>query len=123
MKKKITRRKTNSLKNSDKDVLAVKDSINVITGKWKIHIIASLLFGGRRYSEIEDSIPNITPRMLSKELRDLEANGIVKRKVYDNLSVTFDYELTKSGESFRNVLQAMLDWGLQHRKNVISNDF
>ena len=122
MKRKFQQRKTNSLSNSDKDVMAVKDSINVITGKWKVHIIASLLFGGRRYSEIEKSIPTITPRMLSKELRDLEANGIVKRRGYDSMSVTFDYELTKSGHSFRNVLQAMLDWGLQHRKNVINGD-
>ncbi len=97
-------------------VLAVNDTINVINGKWKLPIIGSLLFGKRRFKEIAREIPKITPRMLSKELKDLEANGIVKRTVYSTIPVVVEYELTKSGEQFKKVLDIMVEWGLQHRK-------
>jgi Predicted transcriptional regulators len=58
--------------------------------------------------------------MLSKELKELEMNGIVKRLVYDTTPVSIEYELTDSGKSIREVLDKMLEWGLQHRKSVIS---
>lgn len=100
-------------------VLAVNDTMNVISGKWKLPIMGSLLFGNKRFKELERDIPKISPRMLSKELRDLELNGIVKRNVYDNLPVLVEYELTKSGHSFKKVLDVMVEWGFQHRKNVM----
>ncbi len=100
-------------------ILAVNDTLNVITGKWKFPILASLFFGKKRYSEMEKEIPKINPRMLSKELRDLEANGLVTRKVYDTVPVTVEYELTKSGKTFQTVIDVMLEWGLEHRKSVI----
>lgn len=104
---------------SDTYILAVNDTINVINGKWKAAIISSLLFGKKRYGELEKGIPKINPRMLSKELRDLEMNGLVTRTVYDTIPVTVEYELTKSGYAFREVLDVMLEWGLQHRRNII----
>jgi len=100
-------------------ILAVNDTINVINGKWKAAIISSLFFGKKRYGEIEKDIPKISPRMLSKELRDLESNGIVLRKVYSTIPITVEYELTKSGHEFRKVLDVMLEWGLEHRKNTL----
>jgi len=57
--------------------------------------------------------------MLSKELKELELNGIVQRKVYNTIQVTVEYELTSSGKSFKKVLDVMVEWGLQHRKIVI----
>lgn len=98
-------------------ILAVNDTMNVLSGKWKIPVIAILLHGKRRFSEIERAIPKINPRMLSKELRDLESNGIVKRSVYDTVPVSVEYELTDSGYSFKKVLHMMLEWGLEHRQN------
>lgn len=98
---------------------AVNDTINVMTGKWKLPIIAALFFGKKRYTELEKGIPNINPRMLSKELRDLEANGMVRRQVYNTVPVTIEYELTDSGHSFKMVMDAMLEWGLEHRKSVL----
>lgn len=55
--------------------------------------------------------------MLSKKLRDLKANGIVKRTVQDTVPVTIEYELTASGQAFRQVIDVRLEWGLEHRKN------
>lgn len=97
-------------------VLAVNDTMNVINGKWKLPIIGSLLYGKKRFKELERVIPKITPRMLSKELKDLEVNGIISRKVIDTMPVTVEYQLTRSGEDFKRVLDIMVDWGLQHRK-------
>lgn len=100
-------------------VLAVNDTLNVINGKWKAPIISTLFFGKKRFGEMAKEIPKITTRMLSKELRDLEANCIVTRTVHDTIPVTVEYELTKSGHLFRDVLDVMLEWGLQHRKSVM----
>lgn len=103
-------------------VMAVNDAMNVLTGKWKLPIMASLLFGKKRFKEIEREIPKITPRMLSKELRDLEMNGIIKRTVYDTIPVIIEYEFTPSGRTIKNVLDAMVKWGLEHRKAVLNQD-
>jgi DNA-binding HxlR family transcriptional regulator len=99
-------------------VLAVNDTLNVINGKWKLPIMGALLYGKKRFKELERDIPKITPRMLSKELKDLEANGIIKRTVYDSIPVIVEYEMTKSGDSFHEVLDVMVEWGLKHRKNL-----
>jgi DNA-binding HxlR family transcriptional regulator len=102
-------------------VLAINDTLNVISGKWKLPIIGSLLYGKKRFKEMERDIAKITPRMLSKELKDLEANGIIKRTVYDSIPVMVEYELTKSGKSLMNVIEPMIKWGLQHRKTILEN--
>ncbi|MFN8342878.1 MAG: helix-turn-helix domain-containing protein [Cyclobacteriaceae bacterium] len=99
--------------------LALTDTLNVVSGKWKLPILGALAFGKKRFREMEREIPQINPRMLSKELKDLEANGIITRTVYNTTPVSVEYELTASGRSFRRVLDAMIEWGLEHRKNTI----
>jgi len=102
-------------------VLAINDTLNVISGKWKLPVIGSLLYGKKRFRDLEREIPRITPRMLSKELKDLEVNGIVKRTVYDSTPVMVEYELTLSGKSLHQVIDPMIEWGVQHRKNVLGS--
>lgn len=101
-------------------MLAINDTINVLMGKWKLPIMAALIFGKKRFKELEREIPKITPRMLSKELRDLEMNGMIKRTVYNTIPVTVEYEFTESGIAFKKVLDTMVEWGLEHRKNMLS---
>ncbi|MBN8824305.1 MULTISPECIES: helix-turn-helix domain-containing protein [unclassified Spirosoma] len=103
----------------DSFMLAVNDTLNVLAGKWKLPIMASLIFGTKRFKELEREIPKITPRMLSKELRDLEMNGIIVRTVRDTIPVTVEYALTPSGKSFKQVLDTMVEWGLDHRKRTM----
>lgn len=103
-------------------IMAVNDTMNVLTGKWKLPIMASLIFGKKRFKEIEREIPKITPRMLSKELRDLEMNGIVKRTVHNTIPVVIEYEFTPSGRAIKYVLDAMVEWGLEHRKAVLKQE-
>lgn len=100
-------------------VLAINDALNVLSGKWKMPIIASLLCGNKRFKDIIQSIDNITPRMLSKELKELELNSVVKRNVYNSTPVLIEYELTESGENITKILDAMIEWGLTHRESVL----
>lgn len=100
-------------------VLAIHDTMNVISGKWKLPIVAALLEGKKRFSEMARLIPGITPKMLSKELKELEMNGIVTRTVYDSIPVSVEYQLTASGYSIREVLDVMIVWGKKHRRAVM----
>lgn len=100
-------------------MLAVQDTLNVLAGKWKLPIMASLQFGKKRFKDLESEIPKINPRMLSKELKDLEMNGMVTRRVHDTFPVTIEYEFTESGKSFKKVIDTMVEWGVEHRKNIL----
>lgn len=100
-------------------ILAIKDTLNVMNGKWKLPIIGVLLFGKRRFKDLEKSIPKITPRMLSKELKELEMNGIIVRRVQPTIPVTVEYELSNSGKSLKTVLDSMIKWGSNHRIEVM----
>ncbi|PTT02189.1 transcriptional regulator [Pedobacter sp. HMWF019] len=102
-------------------VLALTDTLNVMNGKWKLPIIASLLHGKTRFKDLQDNIDKITPRMLSKELKELEINGIVERRVYNQTPVLIEYILTESGKSITSVIDSMIDWGMLHRTETIKS--
>ncbi len=102
-------------------VLALTDTLNVINGKWKLPIIASLLHGRIRFKDLLENIEKITPRMLSKELKELEINGFVKRQVYHQTPILIEYILTDSGKNITKVIDAMIDWGMTHRSEVIKS--
>lgn len=101
-------------------VLHINDTLNVISGKWKLPIIGSLLFGKKRFTEIQRTISKITPRMLSKELKELELNGMIVRTVYDSIPVSVEYELSESGKTITEVLDKMIEWGIEHRTSVLA---
>jgi DNA-binding HxlR family transcriptional regulator len=103
-------------------VIPIRDCLDIINGKWKLPILGSLMEGKKRFKELERSIPNITPRMLSKELRELEINQLVKRTVYDTIPVTVEYEMAPYGHSLKKVLMEMKEWGTQHRKRIMSGE-
>src|SRR3954470_23843502 len=75
-------------------LLPVKDALDILSGKWKLQIILSLTFGKKRFKQIQREIPGLTPKMLSKELKELEVNELASRHVYDTSPVTVEYELT-----------------------------
>src|SRR5664279_2728219 len=82
-----------------KAILPVRDALEILSGKWKLPIIISLSFGNKRFTQMAKEIPNITDRMLSKELRDLEMNQLIKRTVYDTVPVVVEYSMTSYGKS------------------------
>lgn len=97
----------------------VRDSLDILNGKWKLPILIALSFGVKRFSELSREIPEITDRMLSKELRDLEMNELVKRTVYDTFPVTVEYSMTEYGKTLDDVIAALASWGLKHRERIL----
>src|SRR4051812_46484754 len=85
-------------------LLPVKDAIDILRGRWKLPIIVSLLFGAKRFGQISKEINGITDKMLSKELKDLEINQLVKRTVYDDFPPVVEYSITPHGESLEKVI-------------------
>jgi DNA-binding HxlR family transcriptional regulator len=100
-------------------VLPIRDTLDIISGKWKLPILGALFMGKKRFKEMEREIPNITARMLSKELKELEMNELVKRTVYSTMPVTVEYEITPYGRTLEKVLNEMMLWGKQHRNRII----
>ncbi len=100
-------------------IIPIRDTLDILSGKWKLPILGALRFGKKRFKEIEREIPNITARMLSKELKELEMNELITRTVYATIPVTVEYEVTPYGKTLDSVLQSMKDWGVQHRKRIM----
>jgi DNA-binding HxlR family transcriptional regulator len=101
-----------------KAILPVRDALDILSGKWKLPILISLSFGNKRFKQMSTEIPNITDKMLSKELRDLETNQLIKRTVYDSVPVIVEYSMTSYGESLEKVIEELRNWGTQHRKRI-----
>ncbi len=101
-----------------KMVLPVQDALDILSGKWKIPIIGALFFGTKRFSEISRNVPGITDRMLSKELRNLEVNHLVKRTVHDTFPVTVEYSITEYGKTLKEVMESLRNWGMTHRERI-----
>lgn len=101
-----------------KSMMAVRDTLDVVGGKWKLVLLTLLMSGKRRFRELTREA-GITPRILSKELQEMEMNGLVSRTVMDTKPVTVEYALTPYSETLREVLEAMDRWGRQHRKKIM----
>jgi len=99
---------------------SVADTLELLSGKWKL-LILTLLHSESplRFGEMERAIGNITPRMLSKELKELEQNELVERRVYATMPVSVDYRLTDYGRSLGSVMNALGDWGRSHRQRIM----
>lgn len=100
-------------------IMAVRDALDILSGKWKLPIIITLTYGSTRFKEIERKVDGITAKMLSKELKDLEINKLVSRTVYDTTPVTVEYALTDYGSSLKDIISALHQWGVNHRKKIM----
>lgn len=100
-------------------LIAVRDALDVVSGKWKLQIIISISSGNNRFREIERSIPKISSKVLAKELKDLEEHELIKRTVYDQSPVLVEYTILPYAETLNNVIGALHDWGVQHRKKIL----
>ncbi|RYD72789.1 MAG: transcriptional regulator [Sphingobacteriales bacterium] len=100
-------------------LLPVQDALQILHGRWKLPIIISLTFGTKRFKQIANELTGITDKMLSKELKDLEANQLIKRTVHDTFPPTVEYSITEHGKSLRTVLEALRHWGVDHRAKII----
>jgi len=81
--------------------------------------VLALTFGNKRFGEIQREIVDISPKMLSQELKALEENKIITRTLYDSMPVTVEYSLTPLGLSMKKLLDELLDWGIHFRKEIL----
>ena len=102
-----------------KALIPVRDALDILSGKWKLPIILALSFGNRRFSELARQVQGITDKMLSKELRELEMNELVKRTVYDTVPVVVEYSMTPYGKTLEKLIEELQVWGAKHRKRII----
>ena len=110
---------THTRESCQKSMLAVRDTLDVVGGKWKLVLISILITGKRRFKELSREA-GITPRILSKELQEMEMNGLITRTVQNTKPITVEYALTPYSETLKKVLDAMEKWGISHRKRIMS---
>lgn len=96
----------------------VELTVGLIGDKWKILIIRDLLTGTKRFGELKKSLTNITQKVLTTKLREMEASGLVKRKVYPEVPPRVEYSLTDTGLSLKPILDSMVIWGNNYREKV-----
>ena len=111
-------KKTINLEGRSQDMLALLDALDIFNGKWKIAIMCSLNERKKRFKDLQRDVGKITGKMLSKELKELEINELVKRTVLDTKPVTVEYELTSYGGSLERVITELVSWGLKHRRRI-----
>ncbi|WP_342328123.1 helix-turn-helix domain-containing protein [Pedobacter sp. FW305-3-2-15-E-R2A2] len=96
----------------------VIDALYVINGKWKLAVILCLVQSSKRFNEIQQEVTGISPKVLAKELKDLELNDFITRKVYPTTPVSIIYEATVYSRTLKNVIAELSAWGEQHREKV-----
>ena len=93
----------------------VEYTASLIANKWKILILRELLTGTKRYNELPRNVVGISSKVLTENLRDLEADGIISRVVYPEVPPKVEYSLTEKGEDLREVIEAMKQFGLKYK--------
>jgi DNA-binding HxlR family transcriptional regulator len=102
--------------------LPIRDTLDLVGGKWKLHITHALAGGPLRFKELQREIGDITARMLSKELKELEVNELITREVYATAPVTVEYSLTEYGKTLKPVVLALYSWGSKHRERMLKGN-
>ena len=101
----------------------IHDALEVLSGSWKLPIIAALSDGPKRFKEIAKEVTGISDKMLSKELRDLELNQLVTRTVFDTFPPSVQYSTTEHTHTLRDVLMALRNWGATHRAKIVGKPY
>lgn len=99
-------------------LMAVSDALYAIGGKWKLMIIIAMARGNKRFTEIQRQVNGISARVLSSELKELEQNGFIIKKVAVGYPVSIEYELLPYSQTLEEVVGAMTKWGIQHRQKI-----
>ena len=106
------------MKKSDLPACPVEATLTLIGNKWKVLILRDLMGGTRRFGELQRSAGGVTQKVLTAQLRAMEASGLLTRKVYAEVPPRVEYTLTQTGYSLKPVLDAMCDWGLEYQHSA-----
>lgn len=97
-------------------ITAIKDTMEILSGKWKFHILGTLLEGGKmRFMDLLREIDGIAAKMLSKELQDMEINQLISRTVLHTKPITVEYEVTEYGQTVKPIIDEIAKWGSAYR--------
>jgi DNA-binding HxlR family transcriptional regulator len=105
----------NKMKKCANDIEELQFVLQVLGGKWKLYILTNLYYGKKRFKELEREVTGISPKMLIKELKDLEAVGIVNRQTFNTVPITVEYSLTKEGLTLKPILDQMKQWAVKFK--------
>jgi DNA-binding HxlR family transcriptional regulator len=97
---------------------AVEATLGVIGGRWKAAVLSQLSSGTKRFGQLRKLLPNVTQRMLTLQLRELEQDGLVRRTVYAEVPPRVEYDLTAWGRSLEPILLAMCEWGQRYKRRL-----
>lgn len=103
------------------DIENLQFILQVLGGKWKLHILTSLYYGKKRFKELEREVIGISPKMLIKELKSLEAAGIVNRQTFNTVPITVEYSLTEDGLTLKPILEQMKQWAVDFKQKIEKN--
>ncbi len=102
---------------------AISDTMSVLSGKWKFHILGTLIEGNKLgFMDLLREINGIGTKMLSKELQDLEINGLVSRTVMNTKPITVKYAITENGATLAPVIDELAKWGVAYRQSVVGTE-
>ncbi|RHR30260.1 transcriptional regulator [Clostridium sp. AF19-22AC] len=96
----------------------VETTLQLIGDKWKVLIIRDLLGGTKRFNELKRSVGGISQKVLTSNLRSMEASGLISRKVYPEVPPKVEYSLTETGLSLKPILDSMIEWGIEYKKKI-----
>ena len=96
----------------------VETTLTLISDKWKVLILRDLMPGTKRFGELKKSIGSVSQKVLTAQLRDMEAKGLVNRKVYAEVPPRVEYSLTELGRSLKPIMDAMWDWGTAYQQQL-----
>jgi DNA-binding HxlR family transcriptional regulator len=100
---------------------SIELTLKVIGGKWKPVILCHLTEGTKRFGELKRDMPEITQKMLTQQLRELEQDGIINRKIYTQVPPKVEYSLTDYGLTIKELLNIMSQWGQKHQDRIASD--
>jgi DNA-binding HxlR family transcriptional regulator len=98
------------MENCENKLASLQFILQVLGGKWKIYILSKLYFGKKRFKELEREVTGISPKMLIKELKDLESIKIVNRQTFNTVPITVEYSLTTEGLTLKPILDQLMLW-------------
>ncbi len=96
----------------------VETTLSLIGNKWKVLILRDLMTGTKRFGELKRSVGDVSQKVLTAQLRDMEENGLISRKVYAEVPPRVEYSLTPLGESLSPILSAMKNWGENFKETL-----
>jgi DNA-binding HxlR family transcriptional regulator len=108
-----------TIESCTRSLIPIRDTLNILNGKWKLPIMFALMFENLRFKEMEREIKGIRPKMLAKELRELEMNQLICKKQAGRNGDIVEYTITPYGRTLKKLIVEIEMWGIKHREKIM----